>query len=697
MSRDTADPVPPEVRRHYQELRAQVEHHAYLYYVLDSPEITDAEYDRLFRELVELEERYPSLRTPDSPTQRVGGAPLEQFATVRHRIPMLSLDNAFDLGDVEEFVRRCERVVGRVEAFVCELKIDGLAVSLTYRDGIYVRGATRGDGVEGEDVTPQLRTIRSLPLRLRSVETGLPAEIEVRGEAYMPKSSFARLNAELEEAGKPHYANPRNAAAGSVRQLDPRITARRRLDLFAYAVDPPGAARTQWEILDFLRRLGFRVEPHARRVEDIEQIRAYLDEWREKRHQLDYETDGVVIKVDSLAQQAELGFVSRSPRWAIAYKFPPEEAQTVVEDIVVQVGRTGAVTPVAVLRPVTVGGVTVRRATLHNEDEVARKDVRVGDTVVVHRAGDVIPEVVRVVLEDRPPGSVPWQMPSACPACGGPLVREEGEVVRRCLNPLCPAQLREHLRHFASRAGLDIEGLGEAVIEQLVERGLVRSPADLFRLTKEQLLQLENFADKSADNLLAAIAARRRVPLHRLINALGIRHVGEHTAYVLAQRFGSLERLAAATEEELLATEGIGPVVARHVAQWFASEQGRRLLRDLEGVGVRAEPPAAATGPWAGRTWVLTGSLTSMTRAEAEERIRALGGVPSSSVSRKTDTVVAGPGAGSKLDKARRLGVRVIDEASFLEELAAAEAQAGIGVETGGRASQRPRSLPTGA
>lgn len=674
MTEQSAPPgVPPEVYEQYRRLRAEVEHHDYLYYVLDRPEITDAEYDRLFRKLVEIEEQYPQLRTPDSPTQRVGGQPVEGFAKVRHRTPMLSLDNAFSIEEVEEFVRRCERVVGQIQGFVCELKIDGLAVSLTYRDGVYVCGATRGDGIEGEDVTPQLRTIRSLPLRLRPVPLALPDEIEVRGEAYMAKSTFARLNAELEEEGKPPYANPRNAAAGSVRQLDPRITARRHLGLFAYALDPPGPARTQTEILQLLRDLGFPVNPHFQRVSTVEEIRAYLEEWQEKRHELDYETDGVVIKVDSLDQQAELGFVARSPRWAIAYKFPPEEAETVVEDILVQVGRTGVVTPVAVLRPVIVGGVTVRRATLHNEDEVARKDVRIGDTVIVHRAGDVIPEIVRVVLEKRPPDAQPWRMPDRCPACGGPLEREPGEVARRCLNALCPAQLRERLRHFASRSAMDIEGLGDAVIEQLVDKGYVRSPADLYRLTKDQLLTLEGFADKSAENLLAAIAARRVVPLHRFINALGIRHVGEHTAHVLAQHFGTLERLAQATEEELLQVEGIGPVVAHHVAQWFASEQGRTLLRQLAEVGVRAEPVITSQGPWAGQTWVLTGTLASMTRAEAEERIRALGGTPSSSVSRKTHTVVAGPGAGSKLDKARRLGVRIIDEATFLRELAEAE------------------------
>jgi len=668
-----SETVPEDVRRRADELRRLIDHHAHLYYVKDSPEIGDAEYDRLFRELLELEEQHPQLQTEESPTQRVGGAPVDAFRKVRHRTPMLSLDNAFTPEEVAEFVRRVERVVPGVDAYVCELKIDGLAISLTYRDGQLVRGATRGNGVEGEDVTAQVRTIKAIPWQLREVPEGLPAEFEVRGEVFLPKQSFARINAELEEAGKATYANPRNAAAGAVRQLDPRITARRGLSMFTYAMDPPGPARSQAEILDLLGRLGFRVNPNHRTAESLDGITAFLDEWRDRRHDLDYETDGVVIKVSPLDQQAELGAVSRSPRWAIAYKFPPEEKEATVEDIRVQVGRTGAATPVALLSPTILAGTTVRRATLHNEDEVARKDVRIGDTVILHKAGDVIPEIVRVLVEKRPKGAQPWRMPDQCPSCGAELVREEGEVVRRCLNPLCPAQRREKLRHFASRAGMNIEGLGDAIIDQLVERGWVEDPADLYRLTREQLLQLDGFADKSADNLLHSIASRRSVPLGRLVNALGIRHVGEHTAFALAARFGSLDALEAASEEELLGTEGIGAVVAEHVHQWLASEQGRELLRRLREAGVEPEREAAGSGPWTGQSWVLTGTLDSMTRPEAEARIRALGGSPSSSVSRKTHTVVAGSAAGSKLDKAQRLGVRVLDEAQFLAELAAAE------------------------
>ncbi len=664
--------VPQKVRERVDALRREIEHHGYLYYVKDAPEISDAEYDRIFRELLDLETQYPQLQTADSPTQRVGGAPVQAFRKVRHRTPMLSLDNAFGADELAEFVRRVERVVPDVDSYVCELKIDGLAMSLTYRDGELVCGATRGNGVEGEDVTAQIRTVRAIPWKLRDVPDQLPREFEVRGEVYLPKKSFAATNAELEEAGKPTYANPRNAAAGAVRQLDPRMTAKRGLSAFMYAMDPPGPARSQAEVLDLLSRVGFRVNPNYEVVSSPDGILEFVERWEQKRHELDYETDGVVIKVSRLDQQGELGAVSRSPRWAIAYKFPPEEKEALVEDIRVQVGRTGAATPVAWLSPTLVAGSTVRRATLHNEDEVARKDVRVGDTVLLHKAGDVIPEIVRVIVEKRPKGAVPWQMPDTCPSCGGPLTREEGEVVRRCLNALCPAQRRERIGHFASRAGVNIEGLGPAIIDQLIDRGFVEDPADVYRVTREQLLQLDGFADKSADNLLRSIDSRRVVPLARLINALGIRHVGEHTAFALASRFGSLDALVAASEEDLLDTEGIGKIVAEHVHQWLASDQGRKLLRKLHEVGVRTEESAAATGPWTGQSWVLTGTLDSMTRPEAEARIRALGGTPSSSVSRKTHTVVAGASPGSKLEKAQRLGVRVLDEAQFLAELSAA-------------------------
>jgi DNA ligase (NAD+) len=665
--------IPAAARKRSGELREQLNHHAHRYYVLDDPEITDAEYDQLFRELVDLEARHPELQTPDSPTQRVGGAPLDSFKKVRHRAPMLSLGNAFSPDEVRDFVRRVERITGPVDAYICELKIDGLAISLSYREGNYLRAATRGNGEEGEDVTANVRTIRSVPMSLRDGGIHLPAEFEVRGEVYLPKAAFATINARLEEAGKPGYANPRSAAAGAVRQLDPTITSKRGLQTFMYHLDPPGRAGSQAEVLDALERMGFRVNPHRRVATSIDEIVAFLDEWVTQRHDLDYETDGVVIKVSSLGQQAELGSVARSPRWAIAYKFPPEERESTVLDIMVQVGRTGAVTPVAMLEPTLVAGSTVRRATLHNEDEVARKDVRIGDTVVLHKAGDVIPEIVRVVLEKRPRKSRPWLMPSRCPACDSELVREEGEVVRRCLNPLCPAQRRETLLHFASRAGMNIEGMGAAVIDQLIDLGYVAEPADLFRLTKEQLLTLDGFAERSAEKLLASIAGRTTVPLARFVNALGIRHVGEHTAVTLAAHFGSLEALAAAGVDDLLAVEGIGEVVAEHVARWFAAQEGREIIEHLRTAGVEPESAARSEGPWTGQSWVLTGSLESMTRPEAEERIRTLGGNPGSSVSRKTHTVVVGASPGSKLEKAERLGVRVIDEAAFAAELSAAE------------------------
>jgi DNA ligase (NAD+) len=664
--------IPQKARGRAAVLRGLIEHHTRRYHVLDDPEISDAEYDRLFRELVDLETEYVGLQTSDSPTQRVGGAPLEAFTKVRHRSQMLSLGNAFSAQEVAAFFARAERGAGHVDAYVCELKIDGLAISLSYHDGVFMRAATRGDGVEGEDVTANVRTIRSVPMRLADV-TGLPAEFEVRGEVYLPKRRFAAFNAQLEEAGKQTYANPRNAAAGAVRQLDPAVTAKRGLATFMYQLDPPATARSQGEVLDLLERAGFSVNPHRHVAGSVDEVIAYIDHWAGRRHDLDYETDGVVIKVSSLAQQEELGSVSRSPRWAIAYKFPPEEVETEVLDIAVQVGRTGAVTPVAHLRPVVVAGSTVRRATLHNEDEVARKDVRIGDTVLLHKAGDVIPEIVHPLLERRPPDARPWVMPDECPACGSRLVREPGEVVRRCVNPLCPAQRRERLRHFASRAAMNIDGLGESIIDQLVEAGFVADAADLFAVAPEQLLTLEGFAQRSAQKLHEAIAARRDVPLTRLINALGIPNVGEHTAALLAQHFGSIDALAAAGVEQLIAVEGVGPVVAEGVARWFRTAEARDLLQRLAQAGVTARPArAAAGGPWQGQSWLLTGTLDSLTRPQAEERIRALGGTPGSSVSKRTHAVVAGASPGSKLARAQELGVRVLDEQAFLDELAAA-------------------------
>jgi DNA ligase (NAD+) len=658
-------------------LRAELERASRQYHVLDSPEITDAEYDHRFRELIDLEAAHPELQTPDSPTQRVGGDPAASFTKVRHTRAMLSLNNAFSPDEVRDFGVRVERAIGTVSGYVCELKIDGLAMSITYEKGTLVRAATRGNGVEGEDVTANVRTIRSVPISLKPVDgVVLPDTVEVRGEVYLPKAAFAATNARLEEAGKPTYANPRNAAAGAVRQLDSKVTAGRGLQTFMYQLEPPGSLPSQAAVLDTLESFGFRVNPHRQLAGSIDEVLAFLEHWSELRHQLDYDTDGVVIKVASLAEQAELGQISRAPRWAIAYKFPPEEYETTVLDIHVQVGRTGAVTPVAILEPTLVAGSTVRRATLHNEDEVARKDVRIGDTVLLRKAGDVIPEIVRVLIEKRPKSSTAWQMPEHCPACDTLLVREPGEVVRRCLNPLCPAQRRESLLHFAARGAMNIEGLGPAIVDQLLDLGYATEAADLFKLTTDQLMTLDGFADRSAAKLVESIAARKHVPLARFINALGIRHVGEHTAETLAIHFGSIDALAAATEEDLLGVEGIGEVVAEHVASWFASAEGREVLEHLRAVGVDPERAAGGGGPWGGQTWVITGSLEGMSRADAESRIRALGGNPSSSVSRKTHAVVAGESPGSKLEKAQRLEVRVLDEAAFLAELNSAEGHA---------------------
>jgi DNA ligase (NAD+) len=649
------------------ELRTIIDRANRQYYVLDQPEITDAEYDALFRELTDLESQYPELITPDSPTQRVGGPPSDAFAKVTHRTPMLSLANAFDRDEVREFDKRLRRALGDVKVeYVTELKIDGLAMSLLYEDGRYKIGATRGDGYVGEDVTPNVKTIPSVPLSV-TIPSEFPRAFEVRGEVYMPKRSFQRLNAELAAEGKPLFANPRNAAAGAVRQLDPRITARRRLDTFIYALDPPGGAKSQEQILTRLDEMGFHVNTNRRTHADIDAVIGFLDEWQQKRDELDYGIDGIVIKVNDLGQQAELGFVSRSPRWALAFKFPPEQAETVVEEIKVYVGRTGAITPVAWLTPVQIGGVTVSRATLHNEDEVARKDVRPGDQVIIQRAGDVIPEVVRVLKEKRSKSSRPWHMPKKCPECGTDLVREPGEAATRCINPTCPAQVLEHLRHFVG--SLDIEGLGYATLQQLIDRKLVKDPADLYHLTKEQLLTLEGFADKSAQNLLDRIAASKSTTFLRFLAALGIGHVGWTMAGLLADHFGTLDRLQPASIEELLAIGGVGPTVAEDVYEYFQRPESRRLIERLLAAGIEIKKPERREGPLSGKTFVLTGTLSSLTRGQAEERIKELGGSIGPGVSKKTDYLVAGAEPGSKLEKAQRLKVPILDETAFLELL----------------------------
>jgi DNA ligase (NAD+) len=649
-----------DVERRLEELRREVSRHEYLYHVLDRPELTDAQYDALYRELAGLEAEHPDLVTPDSPTQRVGGEPSGQFVKVQHRRPMLSLQNAFEEEEIRAWDKRVRAVAGDDVTYVCELKIDGLAMSLTYRDGRLVRAATRGDGLTGEDVTANVRTIRSVPLTIRPAR-GLPEEFEVRGEVYFPLASFQKLNREMEAAGRPTYMNPRNAGAGSVRQLDPQVTASRNLQTFLYALDPAGPARSQWEVLETLAAMGFRVNPNRARFDSIDGVVGYHAHWQEHRHDLDHEIDGLVVKVDRHDLQLELGFVARSPRWAIAFKYAAEQAETVVEEIVCYVGRTGVLTPVAHLRPVIVGGVTVRNATLHNEQQVNEKGVYAGATVTVQRAGDVIPEVVSVV--DPRPG---WKMPERCPVCGGEVVREEPYVAHRCINPFCPAQQLEVLRHFSARGAMDIDGMGTSTLQQLLQRELVKEPADLYRLALDDLLGLERYAEKSAQNLLQQIEASRTPPLGRFLYALGIPQVGDATGDLLAGEFGSLERLRAATEEELLKVEGLGPSMAREI-RLFLDGHGGELIDHLLEAGVRpqaAAPPAE--GPLTGKTFVFTGTLNRMTRPEAEELVRSLGGKAGSGVSSKTDYLVAGEAAGSKLEKAQRLKVAVLTEDEFL-------------------------------
>jgi DNA ligase (NAD+) len=673
------------------ELRTTLDEANYRYHVLDAPTISDREYDLLFRELVELEAAHPELITPDSPTQRVG-APVEGgFPSVRHEVPMLSLGNAFGPDELREFDARVRRGLGLGEedalvGYVCELKIDGLAVSLRYEGRSLVRGATRGDGMTGEDVTANLRTVRAIPITLRNDPPG--PTLEVRGEVFMPRGAFATLNEELEKQGRPLYANARNTTAGTVRQKDPAVTASRRLSLWTYQLVGAHGLSTHFESLELLRRLGFRVNPNTRRVEGIEEVIAFTTEWADARRELDYETDGIVIKVDSLADQERLGFVSRAPRWATAYKFPAEQVTTKLEEIGVYVGRTGALTPVAHVTPVFVGGTTVRNATLHNIDEIRRKDLRVGDTIVLQRAGDVIPEVVSAVVDARDGSEAVWEMPSHCPVCGTEVVREEGEVVTRCPNPYCPAQRIGGLLHFAGRGGMDVDGLGEKIMIQLVERELVREPADVFRLDVETLEGLDRLGRKSAENLAAAIDAARQRPLGRILNALGIRHVGWQTAIDTAAWLvrelpraddetdvawtrRAADRLRGASVEELTAVYGVGTVVAEAIVRFFADEHTRDTLHRLLDAGVAAEAPEPGTsaqpadGPLSGKTLVVTGTLPGFSRSEAEEAIRAAGGHPASSVSAKTDYLVAGDKAGSKLAKAEQLGVPVLDEDAF--------------------------------
>jgi DNA ligase (NAD+) len=645
------------------ELRAAIDHHSYRYHVLDDPEIADAEYDALVGELMEIEESYPDLVTPDSPTQRVGAPPSDLFAPVRHRSPMMSLDNCFSLEELLAWGKRVERAIGTATGFVTELKMDGIAVNLIYEDGAFFKGATRGDGRTGEDITANLKTVRAVPLKLRG---NAPKVIEVRGEVYMRTDDFEKLNTKLGEQGHKTFANPRNAAAGSLRQKDPHVTADRSLSLVCHGIGYVEGVRfrSHSESLETLRRLGLRTNPESRLVENLDEVYEFCVHWEEHRHDVPYEIDGVVVKVDSIAQQEELGYTAKAPRWSIAYKFPPEERTTLLKDIFASVGRTGVVTPFANLETVFVGGVNITTATLHNEDEVARKDVRPGDTVIVRRAGDVIPEVVGPVLSKRPKDAKPWRMPKKCPSCGSRLVRNEGEAATRCVNVYeCPAQSRERIFHFASRGGMDIEGLGYQTIITLLEKGWLRDVSDIYFLKPEQLAELEGWGDKSITNLMNAIEESRTRPLEAFLRALGIPHVGGAASQILAEEVGSLEKLETMTAEDLEAIEGIGPIIAEAIAAYFAEKRNRDVLARLREGGVEPAPPAPRkTGPLEGKTFVLTGSLEDFTRSQAQNEIEERGGKVTSNVSKKTDYVVVGENPGSKYDKALSLGVETIDE-----------------------------------
>ena len=652
------------------QLRAEIEQHNYRYYVLDDPSIPDAEFDRLFRELQTLEAQHPELLAADSPTQRVGVTPLKSFAEVQHRTPMLSLNNAFSEDEVRAFDARIREALGVAEVeYAVEPKFDGLAITLSYRDGMFVQGATRGDGSMGEDVTENLRTVRTIPLRLHKPIR----DVEVRGEVLMFKRDFAKLNDAQRAKGEKEFVNPRNAAAGSLRQLDSRITASRRLSFFSYGIgfcDGAKLPNQQDQQMALLQQWGVPVAQQRSVVRGLEGLLAYYLEIGEAREQLPFDIDGVVYKVNDIAQQQQLGFVSRAPRWAIAHKFLAEEAMTTLLDIEVQVGRTGALTPVARLAPVFVGGVTVTNATLHNEDEIRRKDVRIGDTVIVRRAGDVIPEVARVVLERRPRDVREFVMPKVCPVCGSRVARLEDEAVWRCTGGLfCPAQRKQALLHFASRRAMNIEGLGDKLVEQLVDTHIVNNPAALYKLGLLAIINLERMGEKSAVNLLAAIEHSKHTTLARFIFALGIRNVGEATAKDLAQHFGSLDNLLAADVESLQQVHDVGPVVAQSIADFLAEAHNREVIEQLRACGVHwaeQQPLAATALPFSGKTFVLTGTLAALSREEAKEKLEALGAKVSGSVSKKTDYVVAGVEAGSKLDKAQELGVAVLDEQQFL-------------------------------
>jgi DNA ligase (NAD+) len=676
--------VTPEVKQRVQELRQLLQKASYAYYVLDNPIMEDAVYDKLYRELSDLETQYPELITPESPTQRVGERPASQFSSVRHNIPLYSLENAFNIEEFSKWQERWQRYAASLGKerqggfeYVCELKIDGNALALTYENGVLVRGVTRGDGITGEEITQNVRTIRSIPLQLQVEKP--PAVVEVRGEAFLPLEVFEQINQEREEAGEPLFANPRNAAAGTLRQLDPRIVDRRRLDFFPYTLHIPGkddseVARTQWEALELLQTFGFRVNPNRKRCASLEDVRDYYNDWDIERRNLPYMTDGVVVKLNSFALQEQLGFTQKFPRWAIALKYPAEEAPTRVEAIAINVGRTGALTPLAHLHPVQLAGTTVQRATLHNSDYIAQLDLRVGDTVIVRKAGEIIPEVVRVLPELRPDSSHPFQMPSCCPVCNQPVVRPVGEAVTRCINASCPAILKGALTHWASRNALDINGLGEKIVQQLVDQDVVHSVADLYDLTTEKLASLERMGKKLAEKLVGAIANSKTQPWSRVLYGLGIRHVGSVNAQTLTQQFPTVEQLASASAAQIEGVYGIGPEIAQSVSQWFQVPANQTLINRLREAGLQlAAQVRTTTKPksqaLSGKTFVLTGTLPTLKRDEAKELIEKAGGKVTNSVSSKTDYVVVGEEAGSKLEKAQSLGITQLSEAQLMELL----------------------------
>jgi len=655
-----------EIKKRIEKLREEIHHHDYLYYVLNQPVISDKEYDDLYRELKELEEKYPQFITPDSPTQRVSGEVLKEFKPVKHRVKMLSLDNTYSFEELKEWNERIFKILGKEKVeFVVELKIDGVSASLTYEKGVFVLGATRGDGETGEDITLNLKTIHSIPLRIKGKD--IPSLLEVRGEVYMERKDFEILNKEREKRGEILFANPRNAASGSLKLLDPSITAQRKLNCFIHSFGTMEGGKklnTQWEFLNYARDVGFRVNPENKLCKDIDEVIDYCNQWQEKRDNLSYDIDGMVIKVNSFAQQEKLGFTLKSPRWAVAYKFPARQATTEVLAIKMNVGRTGVITPTAELKPVECGGVIIRNATLHNFDEIKRLNIRVGDRVLIERAGEVIPKVVKVV-ESR--GKKPVEIPKNCPVCGGKVVKEkEEEVAYRCINPSCPAQLERLVIHFASRGAMDIEGLGESVAKQLVERKMIKDLADIYFLKKEDLLTLELFADKKAENLLKAIEESKKRPFSKFLYGLGIRHVGEKAAFILAQRFKNIDNLMQAKIDDLLEIDEVGPVMAESVINFFKQKSSQELIKKFKKAGlVLAEEKKVGPQPLKGKKFVFTGELASFTRKEAEDLVRSLGGEASSSVSKNTDFVVVGENPGSKYDKAKELGIKIINEEEF--------------------------------